>query len=441
MAAGALVLLVVGAAAAQNPAPGGSADAPAPVLRLSLRAALDAAVDRNPEVQLYRERIEAARRQAQTQLGALLPNLGANVRQSRQTQFLGTIGLAPVRTDPFSIFDARASATQNLFSLSLIQKWRSSRLSLHVAEHEADVRKFDTMASVALLYMEGLKANALAQAHEANREVMAELLHLVRQRRRAGLATGLDVARLEAQIANERQRASAARYDVRHSHLSLANLLVLPFDTPLALTDEFRTDDPLVPSASESVEQALSNRPEVNAQFRRVQAMELLYASIAGERIPSLVAQGDYGRVGHRWNETLETYTVALLLQVPIFDGGQREGRIAETRSQLRQEALRMQSVVNQVKLEVHDALAAMASAQEQAETARAGLTLATRELDLARERYAIITAASYFELTNGLTSLARARENLVQALFQANAARVNLARSTGTLNLLQSGH
>jgi len=59
------------------------------------------------------------------------------------------------------------------------------------------------------------------------------------------------------------------------------------------------------------------------------------------------------------------------------------------------------------------------------------------KELDLARERYAVITAASYFELTNGLTSVARARENLVTALFQLNAARVNLARSTGTLNAL----
>ncbi len=435
-AVGALVLLIVGAAAHGSPA-----ETPPPVLHLSLADTLAAAVDRNPDVELYRERIEAARRQAQTQFGALLPNIGANVRESRQTQFLGTIGLAPVRTDPFSIFDARVNASQNLFSLSLIQKWRSSRASLQVAEHEAAIRKFDTMASAALLYMEGLKAMALAQAHEANRQVMAELLLLVRQRQRAGLATGLDVARLEAQMAHERQQTSVARYDLRHSHLGLANLLVLPFDAQLVLTDDLPRDGSLIPTASQAVEDALTNRPEVLAQLKRVQAMELIYASITGERVPALVAQGDYGRIGHRWNEALETYTVALLLQVPLFDGGQREGRIAEARSQLRQEALRMQSVVNQVKLEVHDALAALTSANEQAEVAHAGLHVATRELDLARERYAVITTASYFELTNGLTSVARARENVVEALFQAYAARIHLARSTGTLSGLQSGH
>ena len=62
----------------------------------------------------------------------------------------------------------------------------------------------------------------------------------------------------------------------------------------------------------------------------------------------------------------------------------------------------------------------------------------ATRELDLARERYVVITAASYSELTNGLTSAARGRENLVNALFRLNAARVNLARATGSLNTLK---
>jgi outer membrane protein len=55
----------------------------------------------------------------------------------------------------------------------------------------------------------------------------------------------------------------------------------------------------------------------------------------------------------------------------------------------------------------------------------------------LARERYTILTSTSHFELTNGLSSLTRARENLVTALFQLNAARVHLARSTGNLHTL----
>ncbi|ULA65546.1 MAG: hypothetical protein LZF86_220007 [Nitrospira sp.] len=125
---------------------------------------------------------------------------------------------------------------------------------------------------------------------------------------------------------------------------------------------------------------------------------------------------------------------MALLLQIPIFDGAQRAGRIAEARSQPRQEALWMRMVLNQVKMEVHDAVATVIAAKEQAVIAQADLQIATKELDLARERYAAITAASYFELTNGLTCVARGRENLVNVLFQLTAARVNFARSLNTL-------
>ncbi len=50
---------------------------PFQVLNLTLRGALAAAVDNNPDVLLYKERIVAARGQVQTQLGAMLPNLSS----------------------------------------------------------------------------------------------------------------------------------------------------------------------------------------------------------------------------------------------------------------------------------------------------------------------------------------------------------------------------
>ena len=71
-----------------------------PILNLSLKDAIEAAVDKNPNVQLYKARIEAARSASITQLGALLPNLSGSSKFTNQTFFLGTIGGAPVRTPP-----------------------------------------------------------------------------------------------------------------------------------------------------------------------------------------------------------------------------------------------------------------------------------------------------------------------------------------------------
>ena len=88
----------------------------------------------------------------------------------------------------------------------------------------------------------------------------------------------------------------------------------------------------------------MANRAEVQAQAKRIRSAELSYSSVTGERCPSLVAQGDTGLIGNRWNNSLDTYNMALLLQIPLFDGGQREGRISSARSQLRQERVSNES-------------------------------------------------------------------------------------------------
>ena len=306
-----------------------------------------------------------------------------------------------------------------------------------MTEHEAEAQMLDTMTSVGLAYMEGLKAMAMVKTHEANQQVMNELLMVVQQRQRGGVATRLDIARLEAQLAVERQQEASARYELEHAKLTLINLLALPIDSSLTLIDEWVISLPDIPTPERAVDMAVSRRSEVQAQAIRVKASELTYSSTTGERIPSLVAQGEYGLIGNRWNNTLDSYNMVLALQIPIFDGAQREGRIAQARSQMQQETLRLKSVLNQVQMEVHDALASITAAKEQVGIAQAGLQMATKELDLARERYAVMTSASHFELTNGLSAVARARENLVNALFQLNAARINLARSTGSLHTL----
>jgi outer membrane protein TolC len=406
-------------------------------IHLSLRTAMAAAAQQNPSVLLSRERIEAARGDVSTQLGAMLPNLSANVRQSQQSQFLGTFGLAPVRTEPFSIFDARVSASQNIFSLSLIQRWRASREALQVAEFDAQSSRFDTMASAGLAYLEGVKAVTALAMRQANQQLIRELLATTKVRRHEGAATGLEVARLEGQLANEQQQVVAAQADLERAKNILGNLLGLTFDVRMTLTDNLQPQVPEAAGAQAAWEQAVTNRAEVQAQAKRIKSAELSYSSVTGERLPSLVAQGDTGLIGNRWNNSVDTYNMALLLQIPLFDGGQREGRISTARSQMRQENFRMQVVLNQVRAEVNEARIALAAAKDKAALAQAGLQSAIKETELAKERYAILTAAGQFDVITAITSMARARENLVGALFELNAARVSYARATGTLESL----
>jgi outer membrane protein len=407
------------------------------VLRLTLADAIQAALDNNPNVKLYRERIEAARSASRTQLGALLPNLASQGKFNNQTFFFGTIGGAPVRSQPFNIVDGRGTLSQSLFSLSLIDRWRASRAAFQVAELESVTTQNDTMATVALHYFEVLRNQETVAARVANVGLFEDLVTFVKNRQSGGMATGLDTARLESQLENERQRLELAKGDVERAKLVLLNALGIGFDGNIVLTDELKGSVDSVPTLESAMEAAVNNRPELKAQLQRIKTAELSFKSVKGERLPSLSAQGDYGLIGTQIDNTLSTYNVGVMLSVPIFDGGQREGRIGESRSQFNQELYKLDVVKNQVNLDLREALVTLKAAIEQHRIGRDGLKAALTEVSLARERFHVLSSNT-LELSNALFSLVRARDNMIDALFRLNASRVNLARAQGRVEELR---
>jgi outer membrane protein TolC len=408
-----------------------------PVLKLSLADAIEAALDKSPNVRLFREKVEAARAASHTQLGALLPNITSTGRYNTQTFFLGTIGSAPVRSDPFEIVDGRASFTQSIFSLSLIERWRASRSALQVAQLDAAATDNDTVAKVALAYFEVLRNQETLQARSANVGLYEELVAFIKTRQAGGMATGLDTARLETQLENERQRLELARGEVERAKFSLLNAIGIGYDLTLQLTDGMKAYEGLIPSVEQAMEEAAANRPELKAQMQRVRTADLSVRSIKGERLPSMSAEGNYGLIGNKFDNNTGTYNVGLQLSVPIFDGGQREGRIGQSVSEFNQEQYKLAVVKNQVGMEVRDALVTLKAAVEQHRIAKDGLKASLKELALAQERIRILSSNT-LELSNALFSIVRARDNMIDALFRVNASRVNLARAQGQVDQLR---
>ena len=120
-------------------------------------------------------------------------------------------------------------------------------------------------------------------------------------------------------------------------------------------------------------------------------------------------------------------------MRVPIFDGGRRDARRAETASQLRQEQVRTRDLREAIELEIRLALDTLSSAAEQVEVAAEGLKLAHEELASAQRRYGGGVATS-IEITDAQTRLERARDNHTTALFAHNIARIDLAHAQGAI-------
>lgn len=402
-------------------------------LRLSMRDAMQAAVGDNPTVRLFQERITQAEEQAFTQRGTLLPNLSARVSGARRRFFLGSFGQAATVSKPIDFYEGRVALTQNIFSLSLIQKWRAARTNVEVATLDSETTKMDTMAVVGLAYLEALRAQKAVEARWADAKLNKALLRLSVERKAAGMATSLDVTRARVQFENEKQRLLVAGDDENRARLNLSRAIGLPFDVKLVLTDKLTLTEVATQTIHDALQIANENRVELKAQKKRKRLAELTLSSVTMERLPSLTASGDVGVIGNQPADALTTDNLQLLASIPIFDGGQWEGRVSESRSLVRQEDIRTRDIEYQVALEVRDALLTMGSTRRQVGVARKGLRLALKELHLARQRFAVGVATN-IEVTDAQTSVAQARDNLIEALFRFNASRVDLARAQGRL-------
>ena len=150
------------------------------------------------------------------------------------------------------------------------------------------------------------------------------------------------------------------------------------------------------------------------------------------EHLPSLEVVGDYGASGITPDRSdLPTRRIALQLNVPIFNGGLTQGRVTAATSRQKQTELELANIRGQVEEDVRLSLTTLRTAAVQVHAADESVTLAQRELEMARDRFKA-GVGDNLEVITAQTSLANARIAQVTALAQHNAARLNLAAALG---------
>ncbi|MBI3951441.1 MAG: TolC family protein [Acidobacteria bacterium] len=416
-----------------------------PTVQLSLKEAVDIALapEGNARIQLAEELIHQAETRSAQARAALFPHVEASVLQQSMTRNLAAFGIRfqlpvpgfrlPELAGPFNVFDARATVNQNIFDLSAIRRFQASRLGVNVAEAESENAQNEIAGLTAGTYMAAIRADANVEEMRSNVALAEALLKLAIDQKAAGTGTGIDVTRARVQLANERQRLLVAENERRQTHLQLLRVTGLDLNVTLELTDKlaYMPVEPI--TAEQATAVGLQFRPDWKAQQRREENARLNYSATKVERIPSLVGFADYGSIGSSINNAIPTRTYGFSVRVPVFDGGRRDARRAETVSLLQQERIRTSDLRDQIELEVRLALDNLRSAEEQVKVAEEGLTLAQNELAQARRRFEAGVASS-LEVTDAQTRVERARDNRIAALFNYNLARINLGRAMGTI-------
>jgi outer membrane protein len=413
-------------------------------LPLSLKRAVEIALapEGNTRVALAEESMKQAQLQVSEARAAFLPDIEASIQDRNQTTNLRAFGFAfttplpitfPNIVGPFSVFDARATAQQRVLDFSAIRRFQAAKSGLAASRSDVASTRDQIADQVARAYLACLRDDAALASARSNVELSQALLKLAQNQKAAGTGTGIEVTRAQVQLANDRQRQIVAESDGRRAALQLLKVMGLRMEVIPNLNDKLSYQAVDVASVASALQKARTERAELKAQREREQTARLNYGAVAAERLPSLSAFGDYGTIGAHPIGAQPTRTIGISLNVPIFDGGRRDARRAESFSQFRQEKLRTHDLEDQVELEVRLALESLQSAISQVETAREGLELAENELAQARRRYEAGVANS-IEVTDAQTRLIRARDNHIAALYAHSLARLELANATGNI-------
>ena len=185
-------------------------------------------------------------------------------------------------------------------------------------------------------------------------------------------------------------------------------------------------------TVEQAVERAYRTRPDYLAALERVRAAEDRRQAVVSDALPSVQVTADYGAIGLTPASARSTFTVTGAVNVPIFQGGRRQGRLLEADADLRARRAEAEDLHAEVYYDVRTAFLDLQALGEQLQVATRARELANQQLTQSRDRFAA-GVASNIEVVQAQEAVALASEQYIGALYGFSVAKGVLAQSLGT--------
>jgi len=297
------------------------------------------------------------------------------------------------------------------------------------AEQGTEAARREILFGVAQLYYGSVGGKFAVQITEKQLAIALDHEKDARVRFQAGTSPKVALLRAEIDRARAEQDLKAAQAGFDSARSGLATLLDrkdLDFDVAVPV-------EPIAPvPTAELEEEAVRQRPDVQAAATAVTIAERGRGSVWGRYLPSLGAFGRYqwANVGG-FTGKQDSWAVGLALNWTILDGTLREAELSETAAKVaeadanhRNAQLKARDEVRRAKLELDAALANRAKAKE--------------TVDLARENQRLVDvnyragAATYLESTDANNQLLTAELANVTEDLKSRLAVLKLLKAAG---------
>ena len=419
-------MLAIGLAAAEGLL---AAEAAVPARPLSLAECTVIALEHNPQIGSSEQGVISARAGVTRARSSYYPQLSSEVVEG----FAGSAS----SLFPDGGTDRRDDASV-VFGQTL---WRRGRKE-SVAQSEASLRasefgRASTVQSlvelVARNYYALLAASQLVGVAEAGVASAEGHLEQVKARIKLGDAAAVEVYPAEDDLARARLDLIDARSDVRLAQARLKNTMGVPPTTEVQLAESPPGEEGQTPALSEAVAAALARRPEVLASQASTSAAGSALKLARINRGPIADVSGQYAWDYTEWRLRERTWDVLLNFAFPIFDGYARKADVIAAEAGLGLAQADYQQTVNQVGLEVEDALVEVERARERVVASAASVAAAEARLAAAEGKYRQ-GIGILIEVIDARVAVTQARASQVSARYDYQTSLVGVQRALGTL-------
>jgi outer membrane protein TolC len=409
--------------------------------RLTLREAIDRGTEFNLGAVGLTNTVLQSRGQSRAARSALLPNFNADFNGALQQISLVASGIRivtpipgfsiPSVVGPFNYFDLRASLSQTVMDMTILNNYRSANENLRANQLSAEDARDLVVFAVGGAYLQVITAKAKVDAAGAQLETARVLFEQTSQQRRAGLVAQTDLNRSEIQMLTQQQRLISLQNDLAKQKINLARLTGLPPNEMYETVDDipFSAAPPL--GLDDALKQAFEQRADLKAAEAQVRAAERTLAAARAERLPSFSLRADYGVIGINPSQSHGTFLLIGTIHIPIWQGNRIKADIEQAAAPLAQRRAELENIRDRIESEVRNAYLDLQAAKSQVDVAMKNIQAARENLDLTRQRFDA-GISDNVEVVQSQESVATAQLDYINSVFAHNVAKLSLARALG---------
>jgi len=408
-----------------------SAFAEEEVKTVTLDEASRLALSSHEAVKIASEGAMQADAQVDKAVSQILPKLVAEGSYTAYSK-KETAGTFVIQPEDASRVDVRL--TQPLYTGG--REWSARRQAKIISNRSAagqDAARDEVIRLTASVYYGVLKAEGEVEIKTAALKRAEERRKIAAARLKVGEVTRTALLRSEALLAGAQAALISAETALKDAQSLFARIT--------GITGQFNLVEPPIrvmgaQELDELVKLALDQRPDYKQSLLDEKAADEGITYVKGWFMPSLRLEGLYSWREQNPKTTFfqkESISGALVLSVPIFEGGLRYAELSEAKSKFRESELRRLALRRDIEVQVREAVDRLEAVSAVLETYRRQLSFAEEDSKMVSEQFKYGLAA-IVDVIDADGALVDAQRSLMNATYDYELAKLALKSVTGRL-------